>query len=56
MKIGSRGNGEGQFNTPWDVAVDRVRRYLYVVDSANFRVQKFDEEGEFVMQWGKFRE
>lgn len=54
MKIGSRGNGEGQFNAPWDVAVDRVRGYVYVVDSANFRVQKFDEDGEFVMQWGSF--
>ncbi len=54
MKIGSRGNGEGQFNAPWDIAVDRVRGYLYVVDSANFRVQKFDEDGEFVMQWGSF--
>ena len=54
MKIGGRGNGEGQFNAPWAVAVDRVRGYLYVVDSANFRVQKFDEDGEFVMQWGSF--
>ena len=54
MKLGSRGNGEGQFNAPWGVAVDRVRGYLYVVDSANFRIQKFDETGEFIMQWGSF--
>jgi DNA-binding beta-propeller fold protein YncE len=54
MKFGTRGNGEGQFSSPWGVAVDRVRGYAYVVDSANFRVQKFDPSGEFVMQWGSF--
>ena len=54
MKFGSRGNGEGQFNAPWGIAVDRVRGYLYVVDSANFRVQKFDMSGEFIMAWGSF--
>ena len=54
MKVGSRGNGEGQFNAPWDVSIDRTRGYIYVVDSANFRVQKFDMDGEFIMQWGSF--
>lgn len=54
MKFGTRGNGEGQFNSPWGIAVDRVRGYIYVVDSANFRVQKFDSTGEFIMQWGSF--
>jgi len=54
MKFGSRGNGEGQFSSPWGIAVDRVRGYIYVVDSANFRVQKFDKSGEFIMQWGSF--
>ena len=54
MKFGSRGNGEGQFNSPWGIAVDRVRGYVYVVDSANFRVQKFDMTGEFIMSWGSF--
>src|SRR5215467_10577261 len=54
MKFGSRGNGEGQFNSPWGIAIDRVRGYVYVVDSANFRVQKFDLTGEFIMSWGSF--
>lgn len=31
-----------------------MRGYLYVVDSANFRVQKFDMTGEFIMAWGSF--
>ena len=53
-KFGGRGNGEGQFNAPWGVAIDRVRGYIYVADSANFRVQKLDMDGEFVMQWGSF--
>src|SRR4029078_13145299 len=38
----------------WGIAVDRVRGYLYVVDSANFRVQKFDMSGGFIMAWGSF--
>jgi DNA-binding beta-propeller fold protein YncE len=54
MKFGSRGNGEGQFNAPWGIAIDRVRGFIYVVDSANFRVQKFDMSGEFIMAWGSF--
>ena len=45
-------NGEGQFNAPWGIAIDRMRGYIYVVDSANFRVQKFDMSGEFIMSWG----
>jgi DNA-binding beta-propeller fold protein YncE len=54
MKFGTRGNGEGQFSSPWGIAVDQVRGYIYVVDSANFRIQKFDLSGEFIMQWGSF--
>ncbi len=53
-KFGGRGNGEGRVNAPWGVAIDRVRGYMYVTDSANFRVQKLDMDGEFVMQWGSF--
>lgn len=49
--IGSRGNGEGQFNVPLQatVAADGT---LYVLDSGNFRVQAFDRDGKFLRAFG----
>ncbi len=49
--IGSGGAGNAQFNSPHNVALD-AQGNLYVVDSNNHRVQKFDANGNFVMQWG----
>jgi DNA-binding beta-propeller fold protein YncE len=43
----------GQFRSPWGVAVDG-QGDLYVTDTGNQRVQKFDREGNFVTQWGGF--
>ncbi|TAJ79821.1 6-bladed beta-propeller [bacterium] len=42
--IGQRGNGNGEFNFPTHVAVDRAGR-LYVTDALNFRLQMFNEDG-----------
>src|SRR3989454_902885 len=53
-KWGRQGGGEGQFNAPWGVAVDNTRGYVYVVASANFRIQKFDRSGEVGMAGGSF--
>jgi DNA-binding beta-propeller fold protein YncE len=49
--VGTRGNGEGQFNVPLQatVAPDGT---LYVLDSGNFRVQAFDREGAFLRAFG----
>jgi DNA-binding beta-propeller fold protein YncE len=49
--IGKRGNGDGEFNFPSYLALDRDGR-LYVVDSFNFRVQIFDPEGKFLKKFG----
>ena len=59
---GEKGSGPGQFEflppTPDDgpaagfIAVDS-RGYVYVSDAYNFRVQKFDANGHFVMQFGE---
>ncbi|MFO7683830.1 MAG: phage tail protein [Chloroflexota bacterium] len=38
------GTENGRFDQPWDLAVD-ADEYLYVVDSGNRRVQKFDAAG-----------
>jgi ABC-type Fe3+ transport system permease subunit/sugar lactone lactonase YvrE len=47
--IGTRGAGVGQVNKPRSVAVDPMDN-LYVVDMTG-RVQKFDSNGVFVLQW-----
>ena len=50
--IGKRGDAEGELNLPRDVAVG-ADGLIYVVDGANFRMQVFDQQGNFVRGWGQ---
>jgi uncharacterized protein (TIGR03663 family) len=50
---GCQGNGAGQFNEPWGVGVGPDGS-IYVSDTWNHRVQKFDADGKFVTMWGGF--
>jgi DNA-binding beta-propeller fold protein YncE len=43
----------GTFNEPWGVAVDSQGN-VYVADTWNHRVQKFNAEGDFIATWGYF--
>jgi sugar lactone lactonase YvrE len=49
--IGTRGGEDGQFNLPRGIAV-APNGTVYVVDSANFRVQAFDSDGRFLRKFG----
>lgn len=49
--IGRRGEGNGEFNLPRDVAIS-PDGLLYVVDGGNFRVQVLRPSGEFVRSFG----
>lgn len=51
--IGSPGSGTGQFLEPQGISLDPEGN-IYVADTGNDRVQKFDEEGYFVIQIGGF--
>ncbi len=60
--IGSQGNSDGQFNPysdtatgtgPGGVAVDSAGN-IYVADTWNHRIQKFDKDGNYVTAWGSF--
>ncbi len=51
MEAGHRGTGEGEFNYPVSVALDREGN-LYVGDSMNFRVQVLDPAGRFLRAFG----
>ena len=50
---GSNGNGAGEFERPRDVAVG-VYNEVYVADTFNHRIQKFDKNGNLILQWGKY--
>jgi len=43
----------GTFNEPWDVAVSQDGS-IFVADTFNHRVQKFNNQGEFIKAWGVF--
>jgi DNA-binding beta-propeller fold protein YncE len=43
----------GQLRSPWGITVDS-HGDVYVTDTGNHRVQKFDRDGNFITQWGGF--
>ena len=45
------GTGNGQFNIPEGVATDESGN-VYVADTGNQRIQKFDADGNFLTTWG----
>jgi len=51
-KWGGWGQGDGEFETPNDVAVAPEDDSVYVSDSQNHRIQKFNSDGDFLSKWG----
>jgi DNA-binding beta-propeller fold protein YncE len=43
LQFGSAGSGPGEFNQPANIAIDSADN-IYVADSLNHRVQKFDSD------------
>ena len=48
---GSRGTENGQFDMPWDVAVDSGNN-VFVPDYGNNRIQIFSNNGTYLRDWG----
>ena len=47
------GISDGQFNSPTNLAIDSNDN-VYVADTGNNRIQKFDNNGNFITKWGGF--
>ena len=50
-KFGKEGEGDGEFNTPGCLSVNKARQ-LMVCDSGNHRVQVFELSGKFITKFG----
>lgn len=50
-QIGSTGSGPGEFRNPHGIAVDS-RGQVFIADTENSRIQKFDNNGTFLIEWG----
>jgi uncharacterized repeat protein (TIGR01451 family) len=49
--ITASGTGQGQLSAPAATATD-AQGNVYVVDGGNYRIQKFDGAGNFLLEWG----
>jgi tripartite motif-containing protein 71 len=49
--VSNGGTGDGQFWSPGGIALDKQGN-IYVADTANGRIQKFDATGRFLAKWG----
>ncbi len=50
---GKKGTGPGDFDAPHGLAMDSTGR-LFVADRGNSRIQIFDQEGKFLVEWRQF--
>ena len=50
FQFGSEGKEQGQFDMPWDIAVNDTSRILAVADRNNKRIQMFSFEGNFLRE------
>ena len=51
-KYGNLGKGDGEFDRPFGIAVDK-EGYVYIADTYNHRIQKFDKYLKFIKKWGE---
>jgi len=47
------GSGDGMFKYPNGIGIDTLGN-IYVVDNGNSRIQKFNSNGQYLLQWGNY--
>lgn len=52
-EFGSTGTADGRFVSPAGVATNEVSGDVYVADSGNSRIQRFDADGNFISKFGE---
>ena len=50
--FGGKGSEDGQLLAPHSIDIDKDG-YVYVTDTGNNRIQKYDSDGNFVLKWGE---
>ena len=50
-EFGGKGSEDGQLIAPHSIDIDKDGN-VYVTDTGNNRIQKYDSEGNFVLKWG----
>ena len=50
LKFGEIGDGNGWLDLPWGIAIDH-KNCIYVTDTYNKLIQKFNSDGEFLIQF-----
>src|SRR5262249_13215047 len=50
--FGSPGSGSGELQTPTGMAIQATNGAVYVADTGNTRIVKFDAKGLFIAAWG----
>jgi len=49
---GSTGTADGEFNSPFGIAIDPASHDLYIAERGNNRISRITNNGLFVMKWG----
>jgi hypothetical protein len=51
---GHKGPAPGDFNEPHDIFIGGSQQRVFVADRVNSRIQVFDQEGNFMVEWKQF--
>lgn len=52
FKFGGKGSKDGQLMNPHSIDIDRNGN-VYVTDTGNNRIQKFNSDDKFILKWGE---
>ena len=50
-KFGGKGSEDGQLISPHSIDIDKDGN-VYVTDTGNDRIQKYNSDGKFILKWG----